>query len=336
MYDSTKISPKLLLIACGTDMCLVKGRRRKSTQLTLFSSMQRITKPLMPDVLGIDKELTGKRKLGVHDPGVVSSLKPKVSYLSGTSKDGSFQSDLLMSTQTCEYQKTDRCVSSVVVNGSTYVGSSKSVKEEINMYRESENVCLNGMSMTKREDVTWCSYGYEGRDIQGHIKEETTSDKALGPYKAMVKLEDGGNSSNDIKLELHVDCVETSQDNVVLTTEIVCICNCHFATARSRCVDKQQVTQNACGWEDSKEVNVHEAASQSSKPVNGLERVMVPEVVGVVDTFIVGRKFNLEGVCKDEMEVTFVRDPENPKDANAIKVCSKLHDSIDSSPMGGV
>ena len=136
-----------------------------STQLTLFSSMQRITKPLMPDVGGIDKELTGKRKLGVHDPGEVSSLKPKVSNLSGTTTGSSFQSDLLMSTQTSEIQKTDCCVSSVVVNGCTYVGNSKSVKEEINMYRESENICLNGMSMAKREDVTWCSYGYEGRDI---------------------------------------------------------------------------------------------------------------------------------------------------------------------------
>lgn len=330
-----KCLAKLLSIVCETDMCLVKGTRRKSTQLTLFSSMQRVTKPVMPDVMCIDKELACKRKLRGHDPGGLPSLKTEVSNLSGTSNGNSFQSDLLMSTQTCEYQKRDCRVSSIVVSGSTYVGSSKSVNEELNLYTESENGSLNGLSIAKREDATWCAYGHEGRDVQGYIKEETTSDKALGPYKEIVKLEDGGISSNDIKLELNMDRVETLQDNVVLTTDIVCICNCHLATTRSRGADKQQVTQNACGWEDSNEVNVQEAANQLSKPLNGLDRVMVPEVVGVVETFITGRKFNLEGVCKDKMEVAFVRDPENPKDANAIKVCSNVHDSIHTSPVGG-
>jgi hypothetical protein len=43
------------------------------------------------------------------------------------------------------------------------------------------------------------------------------------------------------------------------------------------------------------------------------------DLVGVMQTLIVGRKYNQETVCEG-MEVALLRDPENPKDPSAIKV----------------
>lgn len=43
-------------------------------------------------------------------------------------------------------------------------------------------------------------------------------------------------------------------------------------------------------------------------------------VVGSIDICIVGRKFSVEVVCKEGMEFIFVRDGDNFKDFNVIKV----------------
>ena len=103
--------------------------------------------------------------------------------------------------------------------------------------------------------------------------------------------------------------------------EELCICTCHFAVVNSCCGETPESEQTAASRDsllgaDDDEASVH---------MHGIVREEVSRdssvVVGDIDTRIIGRKFSMEAVCEG-MQLAFVRDADNPKDSNAVKVCA--------------
>lgn len=103
--------------------------------------------------------------------------------------------------------------------------------------------------------------------------------------------------------------------------EEVCICLCHYASISS-CNPNHKQSMNSTLMENSTEVKDGAPAPDLNDTLGDAARRDSLAVVGSIDTCIVGRKFSVEVACKEGMELTFVRDGDNPKDSNAIKVGS--------------
>lgn len=99
-----------------------------------------------------------------------------------------------------------------------------------------------------------------------------------------------------------------------------CKCPCHYTNNGNK-VYEEAKPLDLCSRQDQDK----EAFDLGEKTCNSAELLVsqgedhVREVL-ILETVIVGRKFNRHAKVEKDMEIQAVREPENPKDENAIKV----------------
>ncbi|CAM6105052.1 unnamed protein product [Calypogeia fissa] len=116
-----------------------------------------------------------------------------------------------------------------------------------------------------------------------------------------------------------------------------CSCHCHLPALDGEdmangSIDKVHMEDHILGEEGSdgskgsigeKTDSVYSVEAEPLDPSDIHSSSVMPEnekLVGVLDTKIVGRRYNRGTTCKMGMKVALLREPDNPMDANAIKV----------------
>lgn len=292
------------------DMCLLWGTKRKSTQLTLFSSLDRIK-----ETSGSDLSKKGKKQNDTEK--MTSAYK--------------IRSDPLPSSS-CEVEipwVVEECLESAVPSGgSELVKGSMSGRAEEDAPCTSTTSC-NGFlvpHLRKRSNKGEAFTMADGDG--GTISFHRNGYKEALPLECVISRGQGESvgpgilPTTTVKPNLEVECsahlgiwgVETQE-----APAMVCTHNCHCTTVSSMPANGAHIAVS----EDRIKVKVPAAdVEYPEREFDGSQRIEeYKHLVGVMQTLIVGRKYNQETVCEG-MEVALLRDPENPKDPSAIKVIS--------------
>lgn len=297
------------------DTCLAqqetKGSRRKSTQLTLFSSMKRITKTSTTDASRKDKAQTGKKMSVASNVVRIPILSAphlsevKVSNLPCKDEADDFQEDLATAARSLNGH-TDASVGCTVM---PFVGT-----DAIGVGSCSEEV----VSEDSKEGVL-CSLS-NGGTVKQEFAKEAVNPRILecrNSISQVMDVEDRSHSMRGVKAEPF----ELTQTDYVKLEEL-CICTCHFTPVKSCCSDAPESIGTASFQDSFLGVNDSEASVNMDGIVQDATCRDSSLVVGTIATHIVGRKFSTEAVCEEGMSLAFVRDADNPKDSNAVKVIS--------------
>eukprot|EP00250_Pteridium_aquilinum_P006904 c16733_g1_i1 orf=226-3453(-) len=126
---------------------------------------------------------------------------------------------------------------------------------------------------------------------------------------------------SDSKFRYNVTETKASQnDNTDLFMHNECNCSCHYKINDPK-LNEEIRSLDHCNRQDLDKG----VLSLCEKPCNPAELVVsqrqdqVREVL-TLETVIVGRKFNRHAKAEKDMEIKVLREPENPKDGNAIKI----------------
>jgi len=257
--------------------------------------MNRITNTSTKDTSRKGKAQIGKRTSVV--PSVAGMLPPsashmsesKVSNLSCIDDSDDFQQDVFIDVSTLSNHSDAALDCTIVplaeVNG-IGVGSEELVSDD-------------------SDEGVLCPLSNAGTEKQEIIK---------GVVKPQIDVEDRSDSVRGVEVEPF----EMTQTDYVKFEEL-CICTCHFALVNSCCGDTQESVFTTTSGDRLLGANDDEA----SELMHGTVREKVfgdSSVIGNINTRIVGRKFSMQAVCEEGMQLAFVRDADNPKDSNAVKV----------------
>ncbi|KAG0617281.1 hypothetical protein M758_5G178400 [Ceratodon purpureus] len=294
------------------DTCLAqqetKGSRRKSTQLTLFSSMKRITKTSTTDASRKDKAQAGKRTSEISNVVGIPTLPTshlsqfKVSSLSAKDDSDDFQEDVPTALNSLNGHPDANVVSTVMpLAGADATGVGSCSDEMVSDDSNEGVLCPFNDKRTVKQEFT--------KDV---VKPEIS--ECRNPTSQIHDVKDRSDSITDMKVEP----LELTQTDYVKFEEL-CICTCHFVPVNS-CSSETPESIHSASSRDNLDVIDSEGSVHMDDVVRDVTNRDSSVVVGTIDTHIVGRKFSMEAVCEEGMPLAFVRDPDNPKDSNAIKV----------------
>lgn len=273
----------------------MKGSRRKTTQLTLFSSMKRITKTSTADT-----SKKGKAQIGNRAP-----VFPIVAEIRSSST--SHLSEAKVSESSC-IDDSDDFQEDVLID-------INSLKDHSQLFVEANAIGVDSfsedlVSENSKEGVL-CPLSIEGTANQkitkGDVKPQILD--YMNYTSQALDVEDTSDFLKDVKAE---PFEMTRADHVKF--EELCICTCHFSSVNSRCLDTPESVHSLLDEND-------DGASVLTDGAVGDDPFRDSSIViGNINTRIVGRKFSTGAVCEEGMQLAFVRDAENPKDSNAVKV----------------
>lgn len=276
----------------------MKGSRsRKTTQLTLFSSMKRITKT---DISNKGKAQIGKRTSVV--PNVAGLFPPSASYFSASK----------VSNLSC-IDDADGFVEDVPIDG-----SSLKKQSDPNVYCTLVPLVeVNAIGVGSEELVSDDSN-------EGVLSNEGTEKQEIirGVVKPQI-LDCRNSTSQAIDVEDRSESVKAEPFEMPQTDYVkfeLCICTCHFARVNSCCVDAPESVHTASSRDSLLDATEDEASVHMRGTVRDEAFRNSSVVIGKINTRIVGRKFSTDAVCEEGMQLAFVRNADNPKDSNAVKV----------------
>lgn len=265
--------------------------------------MKRITKTSTTDASRKDKAKTGKKTSVV--PNVVGMSTPSSSPLSEfkvsnlSCKDGvdDFQEDVpsAISSLNNHADVNEVCTIMSLV-GADAIGFG-SCSEEVLSDESNEGVL--------------CALSKEGTDNEEFMN-GAVNPQILECRSSMSQVLDVEDRSDRISV-MKMEPFEMTQTDYV-KFEKLCICTCHFGPVNSCCSDTPEAIDNSL------DVNNSDASVFMDGIVRDVTCRLSSVVVGTIDTHIVGRKFSMGTVCEEGMSLAFVRDADNPKDSNAVKV----------------
>lgn len=264
----------------------MKGSKKKTTQLTLFSSMKRVTKS--PST---DSSRKGKAEVGKRDPAVqvAGALLPTAdSNLSCKDDSADFQEHLPIDISPLKNHADANVDCNMVPLG---VGSEEPVSDN-----EGDFSFENG-GTKKQKQV-----------MEVFVKPEILEQKDSTSQE--IDIEYRTDSLTGVKLE---SCEMTETD--IVKFEGLCICTCHFAPVNSDTPESVLQDSLLDANEDDSSVHMHGVVQEEASSDSSV-------VISSFNTRIVGRKFSGGAVCEEGMQLSFVRDADNAKDSNAVKVCA--------------
>lgn len=261
----------------------MKGSKKKTTQLTLFSSMKRVTKSPTTDSSRKGKAEVGKRNQAFQ---VAEALLPTAdSNLSCKDDSGDFQEDLPFDISPLKNNSGANVDCNMVPLG---VGSEEPVSDN-----EGDFSFENG-GTEKQKQV-----------MEVFVKPEILDQKDSTSQEIDIEYR---TNLTGVKLE---SCEMTETD--IVKFEGLCICTCHFALVNSDSPESVLQDNLIDANEDETSVHMHGAVQEEASSDSSV-------VIGNLNTRIVGRKFCVGAACEEGMQLSFVRDADNAKDSNAVKV----------------
>lgn len=328
-------------------MCLRKGPKRKSTQLTLFGLVHHISKPLTLDSSRKDNKQNDKRrssncmKVGTASPS--SSLSPslgdngaleekdvdsqdKVSWPAGVEVSCSQSQHIYLKAELSMRSQVDR--DDINSSGSDFADWLDGEAEEESTKKREEGSC----GSNRRDCPNVFLHGVTGV-VEGELTRAETMECSVSMVKhEQIQLARDDSVANEVA-KVVLEDVQTIQDaSSTGVSELVCIGKCHFNVGSSRvcndlqCAETSSLTENcendkAGDTMDPLPVEAKDGRELEGKAMlNEIDQATTSAAVGQIETRIVGRKFNIEAVCVEAMPIVLTRELDNPKDANAIKV----------------
>ena len=268
--------------------------------------MKRITKNSTTDALRTDKVHTTSVVPNVVEMPTLSIShlsEVKVSNLSCEDDTDNFQEDM----PTADSFLINRTDANTVTNVTPFLGYGAvgvgSCSEEVVSDDSNEGVlCPLSNEGTEKQEFTMGVINHQVLECRNSISQ-------------VLHAEDRSDSMRGVKVE-----PSEMMEMGYVKFEELCICTCHFAPVYSCCSGTPESMHTASSRDNILVVNDSEASVHVDSIDRDVDCRDSSVVVGTIDTHIVGRKFSMEAVCEVGMSLAFVRDADNPKDSNAVKV----------------
>lgn len=299
------------------DTCLAKRNRRKSTQLTLFSTMKRISKPSTSAVRRKDDATPGKRTSvvsNVPEKHTLSTSHLAESKVMNSSCDDDSQEELPIAVNPLKgHTDTDMGFTGMPPLVGDDSGVSSPSKEVIFRNDDQSDKFLEMKILNEGLAVP-----PSNEEAEKLVPMVQVLRSQILKFENTTSQEPATVVGSQGEIGVKVESSELTETDAAKNEE-VCICLCHYASISS-CNPNHKQSMNSTLMENSTEVKDGAPAPDLNDTLGDAARRDSLAVVGSIDTCIVGRKFSVEVACKEGMELTFVRDGDNPKDSNAIKV----------------